>query len=546
MEGGAELDRGREHYLDQAWSRAFECLTAADRTDPLGAANLEMLATAAYMLGRDADYVAALRRAHDSYLDSGDARRATRCAFWIGHSFLFRGKAAHGTGWFERAKRLLETVPEDCVEAGYLLIPDWLREISRRNYEAAICLTVEAAEIGERFGDADLVWLARDDHAKALILHGELEEGLRLVDEALVAATMGELSPIVTGIVYCNTISYCASVYELRHVREWTSALSTWCEQQPEMIAHNGLCLVHRAEVRLLEGDWSTALADAQRVTERYTRGVLNQIACGRAHYCQGEANRLLGDYKAAEDAFRRANLNGYEPQPGLALMRLAQGKTEAAAAAIRRIVAETRSDFRRAKLLEAQVDIMLAGRELEEAQTASRELNEIAERNQCEVLGAMAACCRGATALANGQASDALVELRPALEVWTDLGAQLEIARVRRLIAEACESLGDRDTAALENEAAERIFEALGADPAVIGGERVSADEDVTGAHGLTPRQLEVLRLVAAGKTNREIAAELFVSEHTIARHVQNIFARLHVSSRTAATAYAFANDLV
>ena len=546
MEGGAKLDRGREHYRDQAWSHAFKCLTAADRTDSLGAEDLEMLATTAYMLGRDSDYVANLRRAHDAYQDRGDGRQAIRCAFWIGHSFLFRGKAARGTGWFERAKRLLETVPEDCVEVGYLLVPEWLREMSRRNYEAAIRLTAEAARIGERFDDADLVWLARDDHAKALILHGELEEGLRLVDETLVAATMGELSPIVTGIVYCNTISYCAAVYELRHVREWTNALSTWCEQQPEMIAHNGLCLVHRAEVRLLEGDWSTALMDARRVTERYTRGVLNQIACGRAHYCQGEANRLLGDYKAAEEAFRRASRNGYEPQPGLALMRLAQGKTEAAAAAIRRIVAETRSEYRRAKLLEAQVDIMLACREPDRAHAAARELNEIAERNECEVLRAMAACCRGTTALANGQASDALVELRPALKVWTDLAAQLEIARVRRLIAEACELLGDRDTAALENEAAERIFEELGADRTFIGGERTSGDPDVAGDHGLTPRQLEVLRLVAAGKTNREIATELFVSEHTIARHVQNIFSRLDVSSRTAATAYAFANDLV
>jgi hypothetical protein len=256
----AGLERGRRAHAQRARPDAFDSLASADQARQLGAPDLELLATSAYMLGRDDDYVGALERACRGYLDAGDAPRAVRCAFWIGHHFLFREETARAAGWFACAQRLLGRDAPDSVARGYLLIPVWLEQMDGGDYEAGCATAVAAAEIGERLSDADLVWLARDDQARALLQLGRPAEGLRLVDEALVVATSGELSPIVTGIVYCNTIAFCRELYQLRHIREWTDALTRWCERQPGMVAHYGLCLVYRAKIGLLRGAWGAAL----------------------------------------------------------------------------------------------------------------------------------------------------------------------------------------------------------------------------------------------------------------------------------------------
>jgi DNA-binding NarL/FixJ family response regulator len=543
--GLAELERGRSSYAGGAWQDAFEALSAAGRAAPLGPEDLELLARAGYMLGRDDDYVDGLERAHRAHLEAGDVPPAVRCAFWIGHNMLFRGDQARASGWFARAERLLEGA-SDCVERGYLLIPVWLGQMAEGDSDAACETTAEAAAIGERFGDADLIWIARDEQGRALIQQGRIREGLGLVDEVLVAATAGELSPIMTGIVYCNTIAFCQDAYELRHAREWTEALTGWCERQPEMVAHNGLCLVHRAEIMQLQGAWSDALEEARRAAERFTAGVLNQLACGKAHYREGELHRLRGEFESAEGAYRQASRCGVEPQPGLALLRLAQDQGEKAAAAIRRAVGETTRPLKRAALLPAYVEIMLAVEEQDRARAGSEELEEIAETQASDALRAMSAHARGAVRLAEGDAQEALVALRRAAEIWQRLGAPYESARARVLVGVACEALGDLDATTLEMEAARGIFADLGAAPDL---ERLRA-RPAAGAgaepHGLTGRELEVLRLVAAGRSNRAIAEELVISEHTVARHLQNIFAKLGVSSRTAAGAFAFEHDLV
>jgi DNA-binding CsgD family transcriptional regulator len=542
-----ELDRGRKWYGEEEWRRAFESLATADRKDPLAAADLELLARAAYMIGRDDEYVAALERAHQAFVDRDDVARAARCGFWIGHSFLFRGERARATGWFARADRLLERFAGDCVERGYLLIPVWLDQMGRGNFEAGYGTALEAADIGEHFGDKDLIWLARDEQARALMQMGRVKEGLRLVDEVLAVAAANDLSPIVTGIVYCNTIAFCRACHDVRHVREWTRALTAWCDRQPEMIAHNGLCLVHRSEIMLLGGDWESALKEARQSAERFTAGALNRLACASAFYCQGEVHRLRGEFDAAEEAYRQASLHGCEPQPGLALMRLTQGKAEAAAAAIRRFVGETTAPLRRAGVLPAYVEIMLAVRDLDLARAACRELEEIAARLDCEALDASASRCRGALALADGRVTDALSELRRSLTIWRELDAPYEIARVRALIGLACRGADDHETAALELDAARHAFKELGAGPDEARIDSlISVQTDATRDYGLTGRELQVLRLVAAGKSNNEIADALCISEHTVARHLQNIFAKLTVSSRTAATAFAFSHKLV
>ena len=498
------------------------------------------------MLGRDDDYRQVLERAHHGHLEEGESLRAVRNAFWVGLHFILRGELGPALGWFGRADRLLER-EGDCVERGYLLIPVLLQHAASGDSDAAYEVASEAAQIGARFGDKDLVALVVQEQGHALIRRGQSEEGLRLVDETMVAVTAGELSPIVTGLVYCNTIAFCQGVYELRRAREWTAALTRWCEQQPDMVAHTGVCLVHRAEILELQGTWRDALDEARRAAERFAAQPSgSRSAVGSALYRQGEVHRLRGELAAAEEAYREASGHGWEPQPGLALLRLAQGKGLVAAAAIARVLSETTERLARARVLPAHVEIMLAVGDVDQARTAQRELDEIAAAQGSEMLTAISARTRGELALAEGDARTALVALRDAARRWQELGAPYEAARARMLVGLACRALGDEDTAAMELEAAGDVFERLGAAP-----DRTRIDSIVQGSvsadpHGLTRRELEVLRLVASGETNKEIAAELVVSERTVDRHVSNILKKLRVPTRAGATAFAYEHHLV
>jgi DNA-binding NarL/FixJ family response regulator len=546
VRGVAQLEQGRESYAKRKWVNAHRSLAAADQAMPLGPEDLELLARSGYMLGRDDDYVSGLERAHRAYLESGESLCAVRCAWWIGHNLLFRGETGPARGWFARAQRLLERERRDCVERGYVLIAALLEHVFGGDHEAAHATAAEIAEIGERFGDRDLVALGLMEQGHALARQGRTEDGLRLVDETMVAVTTGELSPIVAGIVYCNTIAFCHGVYELGRAREWTAALTRWCEQQPEMVAHNGLCLVHRAQLMTLGGRWRAALEELRRLGERYTEGALNQRALGHAAYQRGEIHRLQGGSEEAEAAYREATRIGREPQPGLALLRLAQGNADTAAAAIRRAVSETIQPLKRAALLPAYVEIMLAVGDVEAARSGCGELDEIAERQGTGLLDTMAARARGELARAEGDARAALVALRRACQGWQELDAPHEAARARVLLGLTCRSLGDEDTAAFELEAARGVLAELGAAPALVWVDSLTGRAAPADDHGLTARELEVLRLVAVGKSNREISSALVISERTVARHLQNIYAKLRVSTRTAAGAFAFEHHLV
>ncbi|HSR56935.1 MAG TPA: response regulator transcription factor, partial [Candidatus Binataceae bacterium] len=504
----------------------------------------ELLARSAYMLGLDDEYRSALEQAYHAYRDAAEPLRAARCTWWIGHNLLFLGQSAPARGWFARGQRLLEREGES-AERGYLLIPTLLERFGQGDFAAAYATAAEIAEIGERFRDEDLVAIALMEQGRALVRQGRVEEGLRLVDETMVAVTAGELSPVVAGIIYCNTIAFCRDVYELRRARQWTEALTRWCEQQPDMVAHKGLCLVHRAEIMTSSGAWRDALEEARRVAKQFTQGVLNQRALGHASYRQAEVHRLQGRFDEAEAAYREASLFGREPQPGLALMRLAQGKGDLAAAAIRRAVSETGPALEKAALLPACVEILVATGDVLEARSACDELGEIARRQGSEVLAALAAHAQGAVALAESDARSALPALRRAWQAWHELDAPYDAARARVLIAHACEVLGDKDTAALERDAARNTLFRLGAAPdlALLDSHTRKRER---GDHGLTPRELEVLRLIARGRSNREIATALVISERTVARHVQNIFAKLRVSSRASASVFAAEHGLL
>ena len=543
MTAAAELDRGRGDFARGAWSAAHGALAGADEAEPLCAADLELLAVAAYMLGRLEEFLAVLERAYHAHSDAGRPLRAARAAIFLGINLAIIGDVAQAGGWLGRAQRLVEREQEDCAERGYLLLPVALRHEAADDYRGASEAAAEAAEIGERFGDRDLFALGAHVHGHALIKLARVEEGFRLLDEAMVAAIGGELSPIVTGIVYCGAIAGCEEAYEPARAREWTGALARWWEDQPDMVAFTGRCLAHRAEILQLDGDWARALEEARRAYERCQR-VLNRRAAGQASYQRGEVLRRQGDLAAAEDAYREANACGREPQPGLALVRLAQKDADAAAASIRRALTETGPPLDRSRLLPALAEILLATGDLDAARAACAELTEISAAHPSAMLSAIACYVQGSVELAAGDGAAALAGLRRAWDGWQRLAAPYEAARTRVLVALACRALGDDDTAAIELDAARAVFEELGAQPDL---ERVGALTSTrAGSHGLTSRELEVLRLVAAGSTNREIAAALVLSEHTVARHIQNIFAKLRVSSRSAATAFAYENALV
>jgi len=530
------LERGREAYAARAWLQAYECLEQAHTQDPLDPPDLELLSIVAFMLGRDEDCVAWLERAHLRHLEEDEIRPAARCAAWIGLNLASRGEIGPASGWLGRAQRLLE--PEgDCAERGYLILPRVFQHEAEGDFAAAAAVAADAVRLGERFGDRDLFALAIHQQGHTLIRNGQVREGLALLDEGMVAVTAEELSPIVTGIVYCGVILACQEVYEVRRAREWTRALADWWALQPEMVAFTGRCLVHRAEILQLDGAWADALEEARRAGERFVE--TGNPAAGLARYRQAELLRLQGDFAGSERAYREASAFGWEPQPGLAQLRLAQGRTDAAVSAITRAEAETTNQVERARLLPAFVEIMLAAGHVEPARRACLELTEVVAGYESAMLDAMVAHAWGAVHLAEGEPREALIALRKAAETWRLLDAPYEIARTRSLLGDACRSLGDEESAELEHDAARAGFERLGAKP-----DLARLGPSISG-HGLSPRELEVLRLVAAGKTNRQIAASLVISEHTVARHVQNIFAKLDLSSRAAATAFAFEHEL-
>jgi DNA-binding NarL/FixJ family response regulator len=343
--------------------------------------------------------------------------------------------------------------------------------------------------------------------------------------------------------VYCATIAACHSIYDVRRAREWTEALTKWCDAQPELVPFRGPCLVHRAEILRLGGAWSDAMTEAERARQYLQDHV--DFALADACYQQAELHRLRGQFSEAEAAYRQASLHGREPQPGLALLRVTQGQTDAAQAAIRRVVEEPHDPIERAGQLAAFVEIMLAVDDVDAARSAASELAGIADEFQSPFLRAASAYAGGAIALADGDAATAIGSLRQAWSTWCDVDAPDEAARARALIGVACRDLGDDDTATMEFDAARRAFTTLGAMPELARLERLTAPAPVRAAGGLTGREIEVLELVAAGKTNRQIAAALVISEKTVARHVSNIFTKLGVSTRSAATGYAYQHGL-
>jgi DNA-binding CsgD family transcriptional regulator len=544
VSGGDPLERGRRAFAAQAWADAYGSLESADDAEPLGAEDLELLATAAHLLGRTDDATRAWERAHQAAVRDGDLARAVRDAFHLVMGFGQRGEFAQAGGWFARASGLVEQIGSDRVERGYLLIPQALLALDSGDASGAFAFFDEAAAIAARFNDPELSTLGRLGRGQTLIAMGETARGVALLDEAMVAVTAGEVSPINAGIVYCAAIEAFQAIFDLRRAQEWTTALSRWCDDQPDLVPFRGRCLVYRAELMQFHGLWQDAVAEAGRAADWLSRPP-PEPAIGEAHYQQAELHRLRGEDEEAEQDYRAASQWGRRPDPGLALLRLAQGDTDAAAASIRRAVDEA-DEFSRPRLLEPYVEIMLAARDVAAARAAADDLAALADRFDATLPRAIASRAAGSVQLAEGDARGALVTLRRAWELWLDLEAPYESARVRVQIAMACRAVGDADTADLELAAARAVFGDLGAVRDVARVDELVTRAAAVKGSGLSRREIEVLRLLANGRTNREIATGLGISERTVDRHVSNIFAKLDVSTRSAATAYAYEHRLV
>lgn len=535
------LQEVREAYARREWRDAHAGFSAASADGNLQPDDIERFAIAAHLIGREPESRDLFARGYRESLQHGNLPRAAYFAFWVGHGLMFAGDDNQARAWFARARALVDEHGKECAELGYLLVGDGIRDLGSGDATSAEAKCAEAQAIGKQFADSTLIAIAGHGLGRSRIALGRIDEGMAALDEVMIAATAGEVSPIVVGDAYCGVLEACHDVFDIPRAREWTAALTRWCESQPDLVPYRGPCMVHRVELMRLRGEWQDALVEARRACEWLSQPVSPE-GPGDAYYELAELHRLRGAFHEAEEAYRQASRCGRRPEPGLALLRLTRGQAQAAETAVSRALNEEGENrARRTELLGARVEIALALGHTEEARAASSELAAMAATFDALLLHATADRAEGRVLIAEGSPTAALPPLRRAWTAWQRLDAPYEAARERVQIGIAYRELGDADSAAMEFDAARWVFQELGATPELA---RLDAMAPPLGAAdasgGLTAREVQVLRLVAAGRTNKEIASALVISEHTVARHVQNMLAKLDFSSRARLAAFA------
>jgi DNA-binding CsgD family transcriptional regulator len=539
-EGIADIERARGAVARESWAEAYEAFGAVDPST-YTPEDWRDLAETTWWLGKSDETLAARQRSYTGFAAAGDEASAGWAAGRLCIEHFVREEAAVGAGWLARAQRHARAMP-DCVELGWVALLE--ATVSRFGGElgTAVPLLERATAFAQRFADRDLLGMAIHTHGMVMIGMGRLAEGVSMLDEAMTAVVAGELSNFYTGLIYCDVIDACLGIADVGRAAEWSEAALAWTESMPVESTYPGVCRINRARLASLRGDWRQAETEALRAIEQLSFApALHALAL----YEMGDVRRRLGDLAGAEEAFERAHELGMEPQPGLALLRLAQGKVDAAMAALRVAVSGgARTPLAGSRLLWALADSALAAGDLETAGNASGELNEMAGEVDAPILAASSSTVEGSVRLAEGDVPGALESLRRASAIWQDLKLPYEAARGRMLYGLALRAAGDEDDARLELRAALAAFERLGASTDAVKASDLLAPPTSL-PRGMTPREAEVLRLVAAGKTNRDIAVELVISEHTVARHLQNMFVKLGVSSCSAATAFAYEHGL-
>ncbi|HET8737415.1 MAG TPA: hypothetical protein VFM69_12525 [Pricia sp.] len=438
------IDQGRKSFRQRAWNDAFHQLSDADREARLNPKDLELLAVAAYLIGYISESNALWTRAHNEYLNNSNIERAVHCAFQMGFGLFHMGEIARATGWFARARTLLDEGLSNCVEEGYLLLPVALQSLSEDDAKKSLATFEQAGQIGDRFGDRDLMALTRLGRGQALVRLGETRAGTVLLDEAMAAVDSGEISPIFEGIIYCAAIETCHGIFDLGRAHQWTEAMSDWCDAHPQLVPFRGECLTRRSQIMQMHGQWSKAIEEAFRGTEFLAKSI-SEPATGEAFNQLGELFRLRGEFAQAEEAYRKAVRWGRIRNPGLALLRFAQGRINTAKKSIETAMMEATSLKARPRVLTAYIKIMLAANDLEAARQAADELTDIANRLNATLINAWAAKGVGAVLLYEGDTANGLIQMRRAWTIFEKLDAPYENALVRVLIGKAYHQLGDR-----------------------------------------------------------------------------------------------------
>ncbi len=533
------LLQARDAYERRDWVLAFDRLRGAGDLAP---DDTMALATSAYLLGNVDEAVRALQAGYQDRIRNGDSLGAARFASWLGLLLNVRGEIAVGGGWVARAQRLLETENEDVVERGYLLAHEFFQHLGRGDFARAAETAARVVETGRRFSEHDLIAQGLMMQGRMMIRSGRVPEGLALLDEAMVGLSAGEVSPIIAGMAYCSLIEACQELSDFSRATSWTIALTRWCDAQPGLVPYTGQCSLHRGQIMRLRGAYDEALAEFALAQRRYEKEGTPAPA-GMALTEQGDVLRIRGKLDEAEASYRLAAEFGHEPQPGLALAWLARGRTAAALSAVRRLLAEAHDPVHRSWMLPAAVEVLVSARQLDEARQNSDELTSIASAFDNSALRAMAAYAAATVHLASNETEDALSDARESCRLWSDVGSPYEAARARVVFARALREVGDEESATGELAVARSTFVRLAAAPGI---QEIDKLLGRARPDGLTERELEVLRLVAEGRSNPDIARALVLSQKTVERHLSNIFTKLDVPSRTAAAAYAHEQGLM
>lgn len=536
------LDAARAASASSRWAEARAGFLAARAAGPLAATDMAALAEAAWWEGAIDESLSAYEEAYRLYLhgDEPADRRAAMLAMDIGFSWYLRGEEVMGSGWLSRAQRLLDG-QQDCVEHGYLQTMHIDAAMGQGEYDAAIETAREIVALAERHGDETLLAFAAVSEGIAMIKQGRVGDGLAALDEAMLPVVAGRVRPAFAGNIYCQLMSVCHELADLRRAQQWTDATTRWCEGFSSAVMFVGVCRVHRAQLLQVRGEWARAEDEIRQVCDELA--AMNVIAVGLAIYELAEVRRLRGDLTGAEEAYADAHRHGRDPQPGLALLWLAQGKSTQALRALRTAESSTSDRLAKTRIWEAMVDVALAAHDVATARRACDELGAAASTYASSGLIASAVLALGQVQLAEGDAAGAVESLRTARQRWQQLGAPYRVAEARIQLARAEQLLGNDEAATLELDAAHAAFAQLG----------VTGRGDTKGSRppralpgGLTAREAEVLGFVARGMSNRQVAQTLVLSEKTVARHLANLYTKLGVASRTAAAAYAHDHGLI
>lgn len=539
------LDRARAAYREYRWDEAYRLFRAAAEHGPLEAIDLASLADAAWWLGRTDESLELSEEVYRHHLHGSHVPQAARLAVEIGFLWLLRGEHTLGSGWINRAARLLEGAPESAAH-GYLGYIQVEEHLGAGRYEEAIETSRWMQGLADRHDDPTLCAVGLVLQGAAEIRRGRVEAGLRVIDEAMLPIHAGEVSPNWAGNLYCHVIDLCFDLMDFRRAREWTDATERWCDQHSNAAMFAGICRVHRAQLLHIEGNWEAAERHAAVTCQELADMNVGVVAEG--HYCIAESHRVRAEYERAEEEYRRSHELGRDPQPGLALLRLAQGDGTRASVGLRSALAAVDSDLHRVPLLAAQVEIAAACHDSTVAADSAAELAAIADSFASIGLVASARHAEGVARLTADEHTEAVAPLRHAWRCWHELDAPYDAARTRVRLAEALEATGDTETAERELSTARSVFTEMGAveDLRALDRRHGATGEADRLPGGLTVREVEVLRCVCAGWTNRQIAIELSISEKTVARHLSNIFVKLDVASRTEAAVFAFTHGLV